>query len=238
MALTPDQITLMAKPIINQIIGYGYIAIQIGAVFLVLFYITMILMFNVQVITCEYTKGGRTIIKFRKAREIKNKKTGIPNLQFRHFSLFFGDRINSAPNECSYPLKSYFAKKCFMFILKDGVYYPVNNMVLGKKYKIEREGGIIEEIYSTEDTGLEISRDFDSEQSIINKLQECAINYRNKKPIEIVAMYGLMVIVIISASVIIVYSLKRVGDLFETLQVLSGPIQSAVENSLSQRLGP
>lgn len=239
MAVTADQIVPAILPYGKLVLGYLFLFIEIFGVMMGIGYVIMLFTFNVKVVVHEYTKGGRTIIRTTKARESKNSKTGIPELHFMHPTIFFGKKINAPPNDCAFPYKGFMAKKAYCLILKDGMYYPVSNYIMGRvKEQYNEETKQTERLYSTEGTGLEVSRNYDHEQAIINKLHNSALQFRNKKPVELVAMYGIVVISILVAGVIMVYSLKKIGDLFTTLQTLREPIQNAVEGAISQKLGP
>lgn len=236
--VTADSLLATIKPYISLIAGYVYLVGQFLLTILGIVYVIGLFTYNVKVVIHEYTKGGKTVVRNTRAREIHDKKNDNPQLKLFDFSLFMGKKINLPPSECIFPYKSFFAKKIYYFVLKDGSYIPIQNLVIGKKYQLKDKEGKIQEVYSTEGTGLETSRDYDTEQAILNNLHEAAIKYRNKKPVEIVAMYGLMCIVIIGSIVIIVYSLKQVGNLFDALNSLGKPIEEGVKSAVQQRLGP
>ena len=68
-------------------------------------------------------------------------------------------------------------------------------------------------IYSLEGSGLEISRDYDSEQAIQNNLIAKAETYRNQKPSVLYAMYGLAIILAIGSFIVMIYSWKQFGNM-------------------------
>ena len=254
MALEAGQIFSQINPMLTKLAGMLYLIGQILLMTLGVVYFISLFRFNVKVEVMEYVKGKRAVIRIQRATEVFDKKNNKPLLMFWSPFIFWGKKINIPSAECIFPLKSTTAKKMYKFVLKDGIYHPVQNYILGKNpisvtevdgkiiqltpqevEQIEKDGSrIITNIYS----GIEVNRDFDVEEAIANKLERDAVKYKNKKPVELVAMYGLMAIVIISSAVIIVYSLKRVGDLFVTLQTLSGPIEHAVQSAVTQKLGP
>lgn len=235
MALEAGQILSQISPTITKIGGTLY---TIGQLLLWVFgfaYVIMMFRYNVKVEIMEYIKGRRAVIRQTRAVEIFDKKNNKPLLRLWDFTIFWGKLINTPESECIFPYKSILAKKMYKFVLKDGIYHPVPNYIVGKAIKIiNQETNQIEEIYG----GIETSRNFDVEEAIANKLERDAVKYKNKKPVEMVALYGVLAITIIGSIVIIVYSLKRVGDLFVTLQQLKEPIQNAVTAGIQQKLNP
>ncbi len=234
MALRADELLGNIAPYLNIFTGYLYLIGEILGVLIGIAYIISLFMYNVKIEIYEYTKGQRAVIRQVRAREVYDKKSNTVILKIFDLTIVRGKTINIPESDCIFNYKSYLYKKMYKFVLKDGIYYPVQNYIIGSIMQVRQEDGSLIGITS----GIEISRDFDAEESILNGLERKATMYRNKKPVELVAMYGLMIICILSATVIIVYSLKRVGDLFETLQQLKEPIKAAVQSGISQKLGP
>lgn len=246
MAVNAESIMATISPYIKLIIGYLWLIGKFLLVITGIIYVIMLFTYNVKVVIHEQIKGGRTVIRSTRAKETRDKETNKVQLQLFDLTLFLGKRIDGPPSECIFSYKSFFAKKIYYFVYKDGIYYPIQNLILGREYVQKDINGKIvmdenkqpKKTYSIEGTGLEVTRDYNSEQAILGLLQSSAVKYRNKKPIEMVAMYGLMIIVIVGSIVVIVYSLKQVGNLFNTLQSLSGPIEKGVNAALSQKIGP
>lgn len=237
VGFSPDELMLQFAPVFKQLVGMSYIILSLIFGAGVIIYMISFLRFNVAIQVFERTKDGRTIIKFTKGVEVKDKKSGIVYLMFKSPTLFFGKKITCPPSNCIFPYKSIMAKKLYALVYSDGQYLPVPNFIAGKKNIVTDEGGNQIEGYSWEGTGLEIARDFDFEQSIINTMAIKADKYKNQKPIEIIAMYALMIIVIISAATIIIYSLKRVGDLFETMNIMTKAYEAGVQAAVTQNIG-
>lgn len=234
MEITADSILGSFGPALTKIAGGAWLLGKIALWVVGIVYVVMLFTYNVKVEIMDYTKGKRAVIRIVRAKEVKNRKTNTVYLKLFDITIIGGTKINLPESECIFAYKSMLVKKMYKFVHKDGIYHPVINYVVGKNIKYQTPEGTIEEVYG----GIETSRDFDIEEAIANKLERDANAFRNKKPIEIVAMYGLMAIVLIGSLVIIVYSLKRVGDLFVTLQALSGPIKEGVQAGIAQQLGP
>ena len=93
-------------------------------------------------------------------------------------------------------------------------------------------------IYSVEGTGLELSRDFEAEQSTLNNLINAAEKYKNRKPIEIAAMYGLMIIIVVGGFVTIGYALYKTGQISEAVNQGWNIFGEWADLARAQKLGP
>lgn len=255
MAVNAEQIIPTITPYLNQILGLIWIIVKLLGVLAVAGYGYILVTYNTRVMVDDYLKGKRSISKLIWAKEVKNKQLDSPQIMlFDKFGLG-GTRINQPPSECIVPYKSMFAKKLYKFVKKDGLYYPVSNMVLGYRYEIPpnqikakeaidqlkvRDNLTVGDniVYSIEGSGLEISRDYDAEQGIWNNLETKATKYRNKKPIEIAAMYGLMIVVIVGSVVIMVYGLKQFGNIADAVYGLQQPLKDGISQAISNRIGP
>ncbi len=96
----------------------------------------------------------------------------------------------------------------------------------------------METYYSLEGSGLEVNRDFNSEQAIQNMLKEKAISYRNRKPTEIIASYALMIITIVISGVLMFFALKQFGGLSDAIRSLQQPLEDGIVQAAQNVLGP
>ena len=221
----------------------------------VLGYGASLLTYDTKVNVRQYSKGGRMIAFTTRAKRFKDKKTGAPKLKFFGKLGFGGEVINEPPAECLIAYQSRVTHKMYDFIKKDGLYYPVNNFVLGTKYEeiqeVEREfehpetkkkfKQIVKENvsrYTIEGSGLEINRDYNIEQELQNTLIEKATTYRNRKPTEIIASFALMIIVIIGSFLMMWFAWKQFGNMAGAIASLREPLREGIMGAAQGILGP
>jgi len=213
--------------------------LQLIGIIALLGYAVVIYRYDTKINVREYSKGGRIITFTTRAIKIKDKKTGAPKLKFFGFLGFGGDVINEPPAECLIAHRSRLTHKMYDLIKKDGLYYPVQNIVLGIKHKVEDEKtGEIKEVYSIEGSGLEISRDYDAEQAIQNTMIEKATSYRNKKPTEVIASFVLMIITIIVSGVVMWFAWKQFGNMAGAIASLREPLREGITAAAQNIIGP
>jgi len=201
-----------------------------------LYFLIILRKYDIKVVVYEMSKGNRVIAYHTIAAKIRTKD-GTPKLKFFSWTGALGfntEQINEPPSECMYANRSRLQPRQYNFVKKDGLYHPVNNHIQGIKYKDEQ--GI--PLYSLEGSGLEINRDYDSEQAIGNKLLEKANAYRNKKPTEIIASFAFMIITIIVAGVIMIYTLNQMGELSTAISSLREPLKEGIMGAAQSIIGP
>ncbi len=228
---------------------------QLGLILVFVAWMFIIWKFDTKVNIREYSKGGRVINWTTRAMEVKEKRTGAPRLRFFGYFGFKGEVISKPPAECLVAHKSRITTKMYDFVKKDGLYYPVKNFVLGVKHKVEHEVEKevfnedtkknekvivkeIREVYSIEGSGLEVDRNFDSEQAIQNKLIEEAVQFRNRKPTEIIASYALMIITIITSGFIMWFAWKQFGNMAGAIASLGPPLKEGIAQAAQNIIGP
>ena len=212
---------------------------QLGLLLGVIAWLYLIWRFDTKLNIREYSKGGRVINRTSRAREIKEKNTGAPKLKLFGLMGFKGEIIPKPPAECLISNESRVTRKLYDFIKKDGLYYPVKNIVLGVKHQVpNKETGEMQEVYSIEGSGLEIDRNFDSEQAIQNKLIEEAVQFRNRKPAEIIASYALMIITIIVSGVVMWFAWKQFGNMAGAIASLREPLKEGILGAAQNIIGP
>lgn len=255
MALTADQIGPTVSPYLDSFFGWAWTATQFLLIILAIGYVFLLYTYNVKITIREYTKGARTIVYTTNAREYTERKSGAPKLQFFGKFGFSGRKINQPPAECIIPYKSMFKKKMYDFIKKDDLFFPVKNLVLGQRYEVPKEDiqklphsvldnykvGVKDDhgvLYSTQGSGLEVSRDYDAEQAIQNNLIGKAEAYRNEKPTVLYAMYGLAIILAIGSFITMIYSWNQFGNVAGAIDGLKAPIETGITEAVNQRLGP
>ncbi len=233
-----------------------------GLLFLIFLYYAYILYsFNRKIMIREYTKGGRTTTKMIRGKKVFDKVLGTPQIQFFGTFGFQGKKIPEPPGDCIFPYKSKMGNTImYDFLLKDGIYFPISNAILGRRYvmagpEAEKNPVLMEfikekgfevypagkeenVIYSVEGTGLELSRDFEAEQSTLNNLINAAEKYKNRKPIEIAAMYGLMIIIVVGGFVTIGYALYKTGQISEAVNQGWNIFGEWADLARAQKLGP
>ena len=238
MVAVIDSFLASATPYVEQMIGLLGMIIQLVLILAVIGYGASLLMYDTKVNVREYSKGGRMITYTTRARRFRDKKTGAPKLKFFGMLGFRGEVINEPPAECLIAFKSRITHKMYDFIKKDGLYYPVNNFVLGIKQEYKDKEGNIKEAYTLEGSGLEINRDYNIEQELQNTLIEKATTYRNKKPTEIIAAYALMIITIIVSGIIMWYAWSQFGNMAGAIASLGPPLKEGIIGAAQGIIGP
>jgi len=218
-------------------------------------YAAMLFMYNIKVNVREYSKGGRVITYTTRAMRTKDKKTGSPKLRLFGFLGFKGDIINEPPAECLVAHRSRITNKLYDFVKKDGLFYPIENIVLGIRHEVDEnvkqevwnekkkrtDIQIVKRkrlVYSIEGSGLEVSRDYDAEQAIQTTLIEKATTYRNRKPTEIIASYALMIITIIVSGVVMWFAWKQFGNMAGAIASLGEPLREGIVGAAQGIIGP
>ncbi len=250
-----DSFLASATPYVVQIMDLVWLIIQLVLLLAVIGYGALLLRYDTKVNVREYSKGGRMITYTTRARRFRDKKTGAPKLKFFGTMGLFGEIINEPPAECLIAFKSRVTHKMYDFIKKDGLYYPVNNFVLGIKkeviQEVEREFihpetkkkfvQTVKEraiIYTIEGSGLEVNRDYNIEQELQNTLIEKATTYRNRKPTEIIASYALMIITIVVSGVVMWYAWKTFGNVAGAIASLREPLREGIIGAAQGIIGP
>lgn len=259
-----NSLSAQAAPIAKATIGLVWSIIQLLLLLGALLYIYFYTSFNVRVLERKYTKGGRVIATIKRAKKVFDKKLNHPQLQFFGIMGFKGKQLNEPPADCIIPFQTGLFGNTVMydFIVKDGVHYPVANAVLGKKYIVDTEDKDLQKddafmqwagenslivqavgnphtvVYSIEGSGLEVSRDFDAEQASLNNLINAADKYKNRKPIEIAAMYGLMIICLVGVTIMVVYALYKVGSISDAVNRGWEIFDKLGSQVVSSKLGP
>lgn len=236
MALSVAELGQSMGGVVSLSASILWIVVQVIVVLGVIGYIWVYFSFNVKIMARELTKHNRTTVKILRAKKIIDKKLKQPKLQLFGMLGFGGLKIPVPPAECIYPYKSSMGNTTlYDFVVKDGQYYPVSNQVLGHKVGEDKEG---KEIYSLDGSGLETTRNFDAEEASLNNLMNAADKYRNKPPIEIAAMYGLMIIVIVGSFIVIVYSIYKAGQIQDAITQGWDKFGQFSEVISQQKLGP
>jgi hypothetical protein len=147
---------------------------------------------------------------------------------------FGGPVVNQPPSDCAFPIKGKLGNTTlYNFVKSDGIYYPVANTVLGKR--VEKDGKMF---YSIEGSGLEISRDFEAEKGTLNNLVLAGDKYRNRKPIEIAAMYGLMIIIVAGSFIVLGYAFYQTGKIQTAIFAMAEAAKEIGNTVASNQLGP
>lgn len=233
-----DDFFAVITPYIGVSLDVVWQIIQLIGLLALIGYAYMLYMFDTKVNVREYSKGGRVITYTTRARKVKNKRTGTPKLKFFGKFGFGGDEVHDPPAECLVAHRSRITPKMYDFVKKDGLYFPIENFVLGTKQMTKNDKGEHEFIYAIEGSGLEISRDYDAEQSIQNKLIEEANQFRNKKPTEIIASYALMIITIITSGVVMWFAWKQFGNMAGAIASLREPLKEGITQAAQNIIGP
>lgn len=234
-----DSFLASAGPAVSQMLDVVGMFLQLLLLLGTIAYGFMLWRYDVKIHVRELSKGGRTIMSSMRAMGIKEKKTGAPKLQTFGFMGFKGEVISMPPAECLVPTRGRVTRKVYDFVKKDGLYYPIQNFVLGmlREAKDEKTGEKTF-VYTIEGSGLEVNRDFDSEQAIQNKLIEEASQFRNKKPTEIIASYALMIITVIVSGVVMWYAWKTFGQIGGDIASLKEPIREGIIGATQNIIGP
>lgn len=258
--LNIDQMLVNLGPGLKSSLGLIWsitkILILLGALLFIFWYTS----YNVRVMVRKYTKGGRVVASMKRAKKVFNKNLGYPQIQM--FGFGKAKKLNEPASDCIVPFQGLIGNSIlYDFILKDGIYYPIANVVLGRKYVVDhnanlagddmfmtwaRENGISvatvgnpeHVIYSLEGSGMEVTRDFEAEQSTLNNLINAAEKYKNRKPIEIAAMYGLMIIIVVGVFISIVYALYKTGQITEAVNQGWQMFGEVGKQVATQNLGP
>ena len=239
MVAIVDQFVAGATPYIGQVFDLVWMIAQLIGLLIVIGYGILLYMYDTKVNVREYSKGGRTITYSTRAMKIRDKKTGAPRLRFFGKMGFMGEVINEPPAECLVAHRSRITTKMYDFVRKDGLYYPVQNFVLGVMQNVINEKtGESNTIYSLEGSGLEVNRDYDAEQAIQNTLIDKATTYRNRKPTEIIASYALMIITIITCGVVMWFAWKQFGNMAGAIASLGPPLREGIVGAAQGLIGP
>jgi len=113
--------------------------IQLGLILGGVGYGLYLFLFSIKLNIREYSKGGRVISSTSRAMKVRDKKTGAPKLRLFGMFGFAGETINEPPAECLVAHKSPITNKMYDLIRKDGIYYPIQNIVLGIKHKVTQD---------------------------------------------------------------------------------------------------
>lgn len=234
-----DTFLASAGPVVEQIMGVVIQFLQLGLLLGVIAWGFMLWRYDTKINVREYSKGGRVITYTTRAVKFKNKRTGSPKLRFFGFLGFRGEVVNEPPAECLVAHRSRLTNKMYDFVKKDGLYHPVQNFVLGVKQTIvDEDTGKEKDVYSIEGSGLELDRDYDAEQSVQNKLIEEAVQFRNRKPTEIIASFALMIITIVVSGVVMWFAWKQFGNIAIAIEGLKQPLKEGLLGAAQGIIGP
>ena len=239
MVNMPD-IGAMLGSQIGPLVGYLWIVLQIAAGVAVLGMLYIWAGFNIKVMSREMTKNNRVMVKILRAKRVKGKILDHPKIQLFGTLGFGGKVISQPPASCIFPFKTMMgATTLYDFVVKDGIYFPIENAILGKRYQLtkaeaktwaaaqdedlkkfaaENDYMVYEDatagelFYSIQNSGLEINRDFDAEQATLNDLIAAAEKYKNRKPGEVYMLYGVVILAILGGFVTVVYALYKAGQ--------------------------
>lgn len=238
--VTAGEILPSIAPYFTGFMDVAWIYIQLGLWLGVIGYIVFIVyMFNIKLNIREFSKGGRLIVRTTRAKKIIDKRTGAPKLKMIGIFGFNGIIINEPPADCLVPYRSKLTNKLYDFVLKDGNYHPVSNFCLGRKHEVvDKKTGERTIVYSLEGSGLEVSRDYDSEQAIQNILIEKATTYRNRKPTEIVAGIAAVIVCVVVSGVIMYFAWKEFGNMAGAIASLREPLKQGIQGAAQSIVGP
>ena len=239
MVAVIDSFIAQATPFLAQTFDLVWMIARLVGILALLGYGVVLYRYNIKLNIRDYAKGGRVINHSTRAIRAKDKKTGAPMLKTIGMFGFKGETINEPPAECLIANKGGITNMMYDFVRKNGLYFPVQNFVLGTKKQYKEEGSNeVKEMYSIEGSGLEISRDYDAEQAIQNTLIEKATSYRNKKPTEIIASYALMIITIIGSFIMMWYAWNQFGNIAQAITSLNEPLKQGLAGAVSGIVGP
>ena len=239
MAFTPDQLVPMITPYLGPVMEIMGMVIQLIGILAFIGYAILMFMFDVRLHIREVAEGKRTIETSTRARRFIDKKTGAPKLKLFGIFGFKGEIMNEPPAECLVPTRSRLTPRAYTIVKKDGLYYPVNNLVIGIRQKVFDEKTQKEkEVYSLEGTGLEINRDYNAEQAIQNTMIEKAQIYRTKKPVEVVAAMAMVIIAMVVSGVIMWFAWKQFGNMAQAIAGLKEPLKEGIMGAAQGILGP
>lgn len=212
--------------------------------FVSIWYVFLIKSYNIKIYVREISKGNRVIAMTTRAKSFKEKETNIQKLRFFGKFGFGGEVINMPPSECLVPYRGFGGlSSVYDLVKKDGIYYPVQNFVLGILHEVKNEEtGNVEQFYSIEGSGLELSRDFDSEESILNKMKQVLRDYSNADKTAIYMAYSIAIILFLGSFVLMIIGLVKhaQGSIAwaEALRDLKEPIIQASQPIIQSRTGP
>jgi hypothetical protein len=219
-----------------------------GLIFLLfvggLYYAFLILSFKIKINIREVAKGNRVICSTTRGKVYLERGTNLHKLKFFGKFGFGGEIINMPPSECLVPYSGRGGlSKLYDLVKKDGIYYPVQNFVLGILHEVtDKETGQTHQVYSIEGSGLELSRDFDSEESILNKMKQVIRDYNNEDKTWKYATLSLYIIIIIGSIVVMVIGLVKHAQgsvaWADALRGLKEPIIQATQPIIESRTGP
>lgn len=239
MVAVVDDFLASASPYVSQMLDMVWMIIQLIGILALIGYGILLYMYDTKINVREYSKGGRTITYTTRAKKFRDRKTGAPKLRFFGTMGFLGDIINEPPAECLVAHRSRITNKMYDFVRKDGLYYPINNLVLGVVHKvINEETGQNNTVYSIEGSGLEVNRDYDAEQAIQNTLIDKATTYRNRKPTEVIASFALMIITIIVCGIVMLFAWKQFGNMAGAIASLNEPLRGGIVQAAQNVIGP
>jgi len=239
MVAVLDSFFTNLTPYFGLAFGVIWQGIQLVGLLAGLGYVIMLFLYDTKINVREYSKGGRVITYTTRAMRTKDKRTGAPKLRLFGMMGFKGDVLNEPPAECLVAHRSKITHKMYDFVKKDGMYYPIENIVLGIMHEVTNKKTKQKEIvYSIEGSGLEISRDYDAEQAIQTTLIEKATTYRNRKPTEIIASYALMIITIIVSGVVMWFAWKQFGNMAGAIASLGEPLREGIVGAAQGIIGP
>jgi len=250
-----DSFLATASPYVGQVLDTIWMIGQLLGILAVIGYGILLYTYDTKINVREYSKGGRVITYSTRAVKIKDKKTGAPKLKTFGMMGFKGEIINEPPAECLIANRSRITNKMYDFVKKDGLYYPIENIVLGMTQEVEQEvekefthpetgekfiQAVKEKklIYTIEGSGLEVNRDYDAEQAIQNTLIDKATTYRNRKPTEIIASFALMIITIIVSGVVMWFAWKQFGNMAGAIASLNEPLREGIIGAAQGIIGP
>lgn len=235
MGLGPKEIGDMIGQYTGPVFSTVGFIVQVLIVVAVLYWFYVMWKFDTKLLIEEMGKRGRALSYETRAREFIDKKTKLPKLRMFGILGFWGETIAKPPAECITPYKSRLTNRFYKFVKKDGLYYPIENFILGRRYKDDNG----KDIYSIQGSGLEISRDYNAEDAIMNRMETAAHKYRNKDSRNQMYLgYGLMIVSFIVAGVIMAYTINKIGGLNTAIESLGPHLKQAAEGALASKIGP
>lgn len=239
MVAVLDNFIASLSPAIATMLDVVGQILQLLLILGVLAYGALLYMYSIKINVWEHSKGNRVIASTTKAMKARDKKTGAPMLRLFGTMGFGGQVINQPPAECLVADKSRITPKGYSFILKDGLYHPVENIVLGRRVEAVVEGTDKKVItYTIQGSGIEINRDYNAELAIQNTLIEKATTYRNKKPTEVIASFALMIITIIVSGIVMYFAWTQFGNMAGAIASLREPLREGIAGAAQSIIGP
>ena len=155
MVAIVDKFLASAGPAVSQVLDVVGMFLQLFLLLGVIGYGFMLWRYDIKIHIRELSKGGRTIMSSQRAMAIKEKKTGAPKLKMFGTMGFGGEIISMPPAECLVPTRGRITRKVYDFVRKDGLYYTIQNFVLGMLREVkDKKSGETNCIYTVEGTGL------------------------------------------------------------------------------------